>query len=169
MQVVAVAQLTKNSLLKGMPGKKVYQKKLFNIFQLSDRNAIAAPVLDAGTLGWRLCLQTRAIVVARITTFLKLKLSQVISLQTACLDFIGSIYKGGPDGFEYIKEQDHYHCLAGKVIPFKKVFNDNRARTKKKEYRILSEICRECRFRKSCLGKTAKEKKFSVTQYCEEY
>ncbi|WP_236642070.1 transposase, partial [Dokdonia sinensis] len=54
-------------------------------------------------------------------------------------------------------------------IPFKKVFNDYRTGTKKKEYRISSRICRGCRFRESCLGKTAKEKKFSVTYYREEY
>lgn len=78
-------------------------------------------------------------------------------------------YKGGPDGFKYVKEQDHYICPAGEIIPFKKVFNDYRTGTKKKEYRISSKICRECRFRESCLGKTAKEKKFSVTYYREQY
>lgn len=78
-------------------------------------------------------------------------------------------YKGGPDGFEYIKEQDHYICPADEIIPFKKVFNDYRTGTKKKQYRISSKICRGCRFRESCLGKTANEKKFSVTYYREEY
>lgn len=78
-------------------------------------------------------------------------------------------YKGGPDGFEYIKDQDHYICPNGKVVPFKKVFNDYRTGTKKKEYRISSKICRECPLASSCLGKTAKEKKFSVTYYREEY
>lgn len=33
-------------------------------------------------------------------------------------------YKGGPDGFNYHKEADHYICPAGEIIPFKKVFND---------------------------------------------
>ena len=78
-------------------------------------------------------------------------------------------YKGGPDGFTYIKEQDHYICPRGEVIPFKKVFNDYRTGTKKKEYRISSKICRECPLASSCLGKSAKEKKFSVTYYRDEY
>ena len=30
-------------------------------------------------------------------------------------------------------------------------------------------MCKGCRFRESCLGKTAKEKKFTVTYYREEY
>jgi len=78
-------------------------------------------------------------------------------------------YKGGPDGFTYIKEQDHYIFPRGEVIPFKKVFNDYRMGTKKKEYRISSKICRECPLASSCLGKSAKEKKFSVTYYRDEY
>ena len=30
-------------------------------------------------------------------------------------------------------------------------------------------MCKGCRFRESCLGKTAKEKRFTVTYYREEY
>jgi transposase len=78
-------------------------------------------------------------------------------------------YKGGPEGFRYVKSEDHYVCPNDKIIPFKKVFLDYRTQTKKKEYRISSMICRECPQAKSCLGKTAKEKKFSVTYYREEY
>uniref|UniRef100_UPI003F6C0CCC transposase n=1 Tax=Polaribacter sp. TaxID=1920175 RepID=UPI003F6C0CCC len=55
------------------------------------------------------------------------------------------------------------------IVPFKKVFLDYRTKTKKKEYRISSLTCRDCPLAKSCLGKTAKEKKFSVTYYREEY
>ena len=57
----------------------------------------------------------------------------------------------------------------GIILPFKKVFLDHRTETKKKEYRISSKICRDCRLSASCLGKSAKEKKFSVTYYREEY
>lgn len=78
-------------------------------------------------------------------------------------------YKGGPDGFEYIESADHYICPNGAIVPFKKVFLDYRTKTKKKEYRISSKICSACPLRKTCLGKTAKEKKFSVTYYREEY
>ena len=78
-------------------------------------------------------------------------------------------YKGGPTDCTYVKDKDHYICLAGEIIPFKKVFNDYRTGTKKKEYRNSSKVCKGCRFRESCLGKTAKEKKFTVTYYRDEY
>ena len=78
-------------------------------------------------------------------------------------------YKGGPEGFRYVKSEDHYICPNNSIVPFKKVFLDYRTHTKKKEYRISSKICRDCPLSKSCLGKTAKEKKFSVTYYREEY
>ena len=78
-------------------------------------------------------------------------------------------YKGGPDNFIYDKEADHYVCPQGEIIPFKKVFLDYRTQTKKKEYRSSSKVCKGCPLAESCLGKTAKEKKFSVTYYREEY
>lgn len=78
-------------------------------------------------------------------------------------------YKGGPDGFTYIEDKDHYICPNAQIVPFKKVFLDHRTKTKKKEYRISSKICRDCPLSASCLGKSAKEKKFSVTYYREQY
>ncbi len=77
-------------------------------------------------------------------------------------------YKGGPDGFAYNEERDHYLCPKGKVIPFKKVFLDSRTKTKKKSYRASSKICKGCPLRATCLGK-ANEKQFSVTYYRAEY
>jgi len=78
-------------------------------------------------------------------------------------------YKGGPDGFNYHKEQDYYTCPQGKVIPFKKVFFEKRTNTKKKEYRCSSLVCKTCPIKTQCLGKTAQEKKFTVTFYREQY
>ena len=78
-------------------------------------------------------------------------------------------YKGGPEGFTYNKVEDYYLCPQGKTIPFKKVFLDHRTKTKKKEYRSSSLQCKGCALASSCLGKSAKEKKFSVTYYREEY
>ena len=78
-------------------------------------------------------------------------------------------YKGGPDGFDYNKEQDHYICPHGEIIPFKKVFYEKKNNTKKKEYRASAKICKGCSMRLNCLGKTAQEKKFTVTFYREEY
>ncbi|WP_248723305.1 transposase [Seonamhaeicola sp. ML3] len=78
-------------------------------------------------------------------------------------------YKGGPKGFVYNRTEDHYICPQGEVIPFKKVFLDHRTQTKKKEYRSSSKQCKGCPLASQCLGRTAKEKKFSVTYYREEY
>jgi transposase len=78
-------------------------------------------------------------------------------------------YKGGPDGFKYHKEEDYYTCAQGEVIPFKKVFYEKRTNNKKKEYRCSSLVCKACPIKQECLGKTAKEKKFTVTYYREEY
>jgi len=78
-------------------------------------------------------------------------------------------YKGGPEGFRYIKEEDHYLCPQEKIIPFKKVYFETKNQTKKKEYRGSTAICKGCPIRSTCLGKTAKEKKFSITYYKDEY
>ena len=78
-------------------------------------------------------------------------------------------YKGGPEGFTYHQVEDSYSCPQGHLVPFKKVFNDYKTGTKKKEYRISSKVCKGCPIKRSCLGKTAQEKKFSVTYYRAEY
>ncbi|MCL6218466.1 IS1182 family transposase [Zunongwangia pacifica] len=78
-------------------------------------------------------------------------------------------FKGGPDGFMYVEDQDHYLCPQGKIIPFTKEFNDYRTGTRKKEYRARKHVCIDCPIRSSCLGKSAQEKKFSVTYYRAEY
>jgi transposase len=78
-------------------------------------------------------------------------------------------YKGGPDGFIYNREEDYYQCPQGKIIPFVKEFNDYRTGTKKKEYRARKHVCVACPMRNSCLGRSAQEKKFSVTYYRAEY
>ena len=78
-------------------------------------------------------------------------------------------YKGGPDGFIYNKEQDHYVCPQGKIIPFKKVFIEKKNNTKKKAYRSSKAVCIDCPIRQQCLGKTAQEKSFTVTYYKPEY
>ena len=78
-------------------------------------------------------------------------------------------YKGGPTDFIYNETADHYVCPQGKVIPFTKEFLDYRTKTKKKEYRARKHVCIDCPMRRSCLGKSAQEKKFSVTYYRAEY
>ena len=78
-------------------------------------------------------------------------------------------YKGGPTDFIYNETADHYVCPQGKVIPFTKEFLDYRTKTKKKEYRARKHVCIDCPMRSGCLGKSAQEKKFSVTYYRAEY
>jgi len=78
-------------------------------------------------------------------------------------------YKGGPTGFIYNKDEDHYVCSQGEIIPFKRILYDYRTGTKKKVYRGSTHQCRDCPMKKTCLGKSAKEKKFSVTYYRAEY
>ena len=60
-------------------------------------------------------------------------------------------------------------ALAGEIIPFKKVFKDYRTATLKKEYRSSSKQCKGCPLQAKYLGRTANEKKFSVSYYKEEY
>ena len=78
-------------------------------------------------------------------------------------------YKGGPTDFIYNAIADHYLCPEGKIIPFTKEFLDYRTKTKKKEYRARKHVCIDCPMRSSCLGKSAQEKRFSVTYYRAEY
>ncbi len=78
-------------------------------------------------------------------------------------------YKGGPAGFKYDKKDDHYICPQGKIIPFTKVFIEKKSNTKKKEYRASKKVCIDCPLRSSCLGKSAQEKRLTVTYYRPEY
>lgn len=78
-------------------------------------------------------------------------------------------YKGGPDGFVYDEQKDHYVCPQGKIIPFTKVFIEKKNHTKKKEYRGSKKVCIDCPIRSRCLGKSSQEKKFTVTYYRAEY
>jgi len=55
------------------------------------------------------------------------------------------------------------------VIPFTKELLDSRTKTKKKEYRARKHVCLGCPIREQFLGKSAREKKFSVTYYRAEY
>lgn len=79
-------------------------------------------------------------------------------------------YKGVPDSFVYKVQEDCYICPQGKTIPFKKVFIEKKKNhTKKKEYRSSKKVYIDCPIRRSCLGKTAQEKKFTITYYRPEY
>ena len=77
-------------------------------------------------------------------------------------------YKGGPEGFTYIKEHDHWICSQNKIIPFTKVFYEGHNNNKKKEYRASKSVCIDCPIRSACLKKS-QEKRITITFYKEEY
>ena len=77
-------------------------------------------------------------------------------------------YKGGPDGFTYNKEEDHWECTQGKIIPFVKVFTEGKNKLKKKEYRASKHVCKGCPIRTDCLKKS-QEKRITITYYKDEY
>ncbi len=77
-------------------------------------------------------------------------------------------YKGGPEGFIYIKEHDHWMCSQNKIIPFTKVFYEGHNKNKKKEYRASKYVCIDCPIRSQCLKKS-QEKRITITFYNKEY
>ncbi len=77
-------------------------------------------------------------------------------------------YKGGPEGFTYNKEYDHWICSQNKIIPFTKVFYEGHNKNKKKEYRASKKVCIDCPIRSACLKKS-QEKRITITFYKEEY
>lgn len=77
-------------------------------------------------------------------------------------------YKGGPEGFVYNQEQDHYVCSQGRIIPFTKVFYEGPNKNKKREYRASKTVCLDCPIRTSCLKKS-QEKRITITFYNKEY
>jgi hypothetical protein len=77
-------------------------------------------------------------------------------------------YKGGPEGFTYNEEYDHWICSQNKIIPFTKVFYEGHNKNKKKEYRASKYVCIDCPIRTQCLKKS-QEKRITITFYNKEY
>tara|TARA_R110000868_G_scaffold279293_1_gene539374 strand:- start:121 stop:894 length:774 start_codon:yes stop_codon:yes gene_type:complete len=77
-------------------------------------------------------------------------------------------YKGGPEGFTYNEEHDHWVCSQNKIIPFTKIFYEGENNNKKKEYRASKYLCLDCPIRSSCLKKS-QEKRITITYYTKEY
>ena len=77
-------------------------------------------------------------------------------------------YKGGPEGFTYNEQEDHWICSQNKIIPFTKVFYEGENNNKKKEYRASKYLCLDCPIRSSCLKKS-QEKRITITYYTKEY
>jgi transposase len=78
-------------------------------------------------------------------------------------------YKGGPDGFMYIKEGDYWLCKNNKKVTFRKVtIEAGRNNNKKKLYLTRASDCKGCPFKPGCAGK-APEKRITITIYNAEY
>lgn len=75
-------------------------------------------------------------------------------------------YKGGPSGFTYHKTGDYWTCQNNKQVTFRKVFEEKG--TKKRRYLTTRKDCKDCPFRKDCIGKSH-EKRIDITYYNEEY
>ena len=75
-------------------------------------------------------------------------------------------YKGGPEGFEYIKEANYWLCPQGKKVTFRnqKMENGNL----KDNYFTTRADCKGCPIRQACIGKSH-EKRINITAYREEY
>ena len=75
-------------------------------------------------------------------------------------------YKGCPDGFTYIADQDYYLCPQGERARGQRVFmQDNSLR---KTYATKRTDCKNCPIKSQCIGKSF-EKRFTVTFYRSHY
>jgi len=71
-------------------------------------------------------------------------------------------YKPFREGFTYHKEQDHYACERGILLPYKKTYQDKKGYYKK-QYRSSAKECGHCPLRTSCIGGRADYKKIEDT------
>ena len=71
-------------------------------------------------------------------------------------------YKAVREGFTYNKEQDHYACERGILLPYKKTYQDKKGYYKK-QYRSSAKDCGHCPLRTSCIGGRADYKKIEDT------
>lgn len=76
-------------------------------------------------------------------------------------------YKGGPDGYNYDRENDQWFCQQGKALTLRRVMT-SRDNTKKKQYRRSRTACKACPSLEACMGKGS-EKRIEISYYKPEY
>jgi transposase len=76
-------------------------------------------------------------------------------------------FKGGPEEFQYHKEEDYYLCPEGKKLLFKRT-KPNHKGILVNHYATRRKDCKGCPISKECKGVTH-EKRITVTYYKEEY
>jgi len=75
-------------------------------------------------------------------------------------------YKGGPEGFKYVKEGNYWLCPKGKKVTFRKQKLEKG--TLKDNYFTKRSDCKGCPIKAACIGKSH-EKRINITAYREEY
>ena len=76
-------------------------------------------------------------------------------------------YKGGPEGFTYDRENDHWTCRNGKHVTFRKIQVEKDG-NKKRRYLTKRSDCKGCPFKQQCIPKNH-EKRIDITFYKDEY
>ncbi|MBL4655046.1 MAG: IS1182 family transposase, partial [Bacteroidia bacterium] len=89
--------------------------------------------------------------------------------ETGLLSYIPphGTYKGGPEGFEYDKENNCWLCPEGKIATFRKTHTQKDG-IKKNLYLTKRSDCKGCPIKIKCIAKSH-EKKIDITYYREEY
>jgi transposase len=77
-------------------------------------------------------------------------------------------YKGGPEGFTYVKAGDYWECGQGKKVTFRKMKVEKRNGYKKRIYLTRPVDCKGCPVKVQCIGHSP-EKKITITAYKPEY
>ncbi len=134
-----------------MQGVKIYQEKLFNSFRLSDH----VPASNFYR-GLKEILQLDFLYKETVGYYGKSGQKSMDSIMFFKLSLIGYL-KNIISDRKLIS-----HCNMRLNLLY---FLDYKTETKKKEYLGSSKLCKTCLIKKQCLGKTAKEKKFSITYY----
>ena len=77
-------------------------------------------------------------------------------------------YKGGPEGFQYVKDGDYWLCSQGKKVKFHSIMIEKKNDIKKRRYFTRRADCRDCPIRLKCIKKSH-EKRIDITYYRDEY
>ena len=77
-------------------------------------------------------------------------------------------YKGGPEGFQYVKDGDYWLCSQGKKVKFHRIMIEKKNDIKKRRYFTRRADCRDCPIRIKCIKKNH-EKRIDITYYRDEY
>jgi len=75
-------------------------------------------------------------------------------------------YKGGPEGFTFCREENHWLCPQGRKVTFRK--QKMVGNSLQNHYLTKRSDCKQCPIKQKCIGKGF-EKKIGITVYVDEY